>query len=418
MKKILLFILLFSITIFSNNINATDYNDKIIAIVNDKVILKSEIQNAIDYLSPEEITKEYSTLKENEVINKVLDKLIERNLLLQAASRFGIKISDIALENKISELARSRKMSVNDLRNAIISNGQDYTRYIEELREKMTIETLFVTQFYSRANVTEEEVENFIEREKINQFGNMDYDLLEFVIIDENKELKLNVLEQIYKDIKNIGFNETKNKFATINISVNNLGVVNQSKLPDLFIKALDNKLDDEYTDIITSSKGYHILKVVNTVNKSSTLINEYKVRHILLSPDIMTSDEEIRNKLISIRNEIKDLDDFILSAKKYSDDKVSGFKGGDLGYQRSNKLVSEFASVMEKIPLKKISDPFQTKFGWHILYVENVRTVDDTKTIVRNNIANAIRIDKATRDRDDWMAKLKDQAYIEIKEF
>ena len=324
MKKILLFILLFSITIFSNNVTAADYNDKIIAIVNDKVILKSEIQNAIDYLSPEEITKEYSTLNENEVIDKVLDKLIERNLLLQAASRFGIKISDIALENKISELARLRKMSVNDLRNAIISNGQDYTRYIEELREKMTIETLFVTQFYSRANVTEEEVENFIEREKINQFGNMDYDLLEFVIIDENKELKLNVLDQIYKDIKNIGFNETKNKFATINISVNNLGVVNQSKLPDLFIKALDNKLDDEYTDIITSSKGYHILKVVNTVNKSSTLINEYKVRHILLSPDIMTSDEEIRSKLISIRNEIKDLDDFILSAKKYSDDKVS----------------------------------------------------------------------------------------------
>ena len=137
-----------------------------------------------------------------------------------------------------------------------------------------------------------------------------------------------------------------------------------------------------------------------------------------MLSPDIMTSDEEIRSKLISIRNEIKDLDDFILSAKKYSDDKVSGFKGGDLGYQRTNKLVSEFASVMEKIPLKKISDPFQTKFGWHILYVENVRTVDDTKTIVRNNIANAIRIDKATRERDDWMAKLKDQAYIEIKEF
>ena len=343
MKKNLLPILLFSITIFSNDVRATDYNDKIIAIVNDKVILKSEIQNAIDYLSPQEITKEYSTLNEDEVINKVLGKLIERNLLLQAASRFGIKISDIALENKISELARSRKMSVNDLRNAIISNGQDYTRYIEELREKMTIETLFVTQFYSRTNVTEEEVENFIEREKINQFGNMDYDLLEFVIIDENKELKLNVLEQIYKDIKNIGFNETKNKFATINIRVNNLGVVNQSKLPDLFIKALDNKLDDEYTDIITSSKGYHILKVVSAFNKSSTLINEYKVRHILLSPDIMTSDEEIRNKLISIRNEIKNLDDFILSAKKYSDDKVSGFKGGDLGYQRTNKLVSNF---------------------------------------------------------------------------
>ena len=73
--------------------------------------------------------------------------------------------------------------------------------------------------------------------------------------------------------------------------------------------------------------------------------------------------------------------------AKKYSDDKVSGFKGGDLGYQRTNNLVPEFASVMEKIPLKKISDPFQSKFGWHILYVENIRSVDDTKSKVRNNL-------------------------------
>ena len=176
-------------TILPCGLHAADYNDKIIAIVNDKVILKSEIQDAIDYLSPEEITKEYSTLNDDEIINKVLKKLIEKNLLLQAASRFGIKISDIALENKISEIARSRKMSVNDLRNAVISSGQDYKRYIEELREKMTIETLFVTQFYSRTNVTEEEVENFIEREKINQSGDIDYDLLEFVIIDENKEL-------------------------------------------------------------------------------------------------------------------------------------------------------------------------------------------------------------------------------------
>ena len=405
-------------TILPCGLHAADYNDKIIAIVNDKVILKSEIQDAIDYLSPEEITKEYSTLNDDEIINKVLKKLIEKNLLLQAASRFGIKISDIALENKISEIARSRKMSVNDLRNAVISSGQDYKRYIEELREKMTIETLFVTQFYSRTNVTEEEVENFIEREKINQSGDIDYDLLEFVIIDENKELEENVLKQIYNDIKSIGFNETKNKFATINIKVNNLGLINQRKLPDLFIEALENKLDDEYTDIIASSKGYHVLRVVEIINKTSTLINEYKVRHILLAPDIMTSDEEIRNKLITIRNEIKNIDDFILSAKKYSDDKVSGFKGGDLGYQRKNKLVTEFATVMEKMPLKKISDPFKTKFGWHILYVENMRTVDDTKSIVRNNIANAIRVDKATRERDDWMAKLKDQAYIEIKDF
>ena len=104
--------------------------------------------------------------------------------------------------------------------------------------------------------------------------------------------------------------------------------------------------------------------------------------------------------------------------AKKYSDDKASGFKGGDLGYQRTSALVKEFADVMKKTPLKKISEPFQSRFGWHILYVENIRSVDDTKSKVRNNIAKMIRVNKAKVERDDWVAKLKDQAYIEIKEF
>ena len=67
---------------------------------------------------------------------------------------------------------------------------------------------------------------------------------------------------------------------------------------------------------------------------------------------------------------------------------------------------------------MKKISDPFQSKFGWHILYIENIRSVDDTNTIVRKNIAQRIRIDKAKNERDDWVAKLKDQAYIELKGF
>ena len=77
-----------------------------------------------------------------------------------------------------------------------------------------------------------------------------------------------------------------------------------------------------------------------------------------------------------------------------------------------------EFANKLETTPIKKISDPFQSQFGWHILYIENIRSIDDTNAIVRKNVAQRIRINKATRERDDWVAKLKDQAYIELKEF
>ena len=418
MNRILNFILIILLYSSPHLAMAKNYDDKIMAIVNDKVILKSEVQLALNYLSPAVIEKEYTGLNDEEIIQKVLIGLIEISLLIQAADRFGINISDIALENKLSEIARSQKMTINELRNNVIKQGQDYTDYIQDIKKQMTVETLFISQFYSRTNVTEEEVENFIERERVNQYGNFEYDLIEFVIFDEDKLLNPDDINNIYGNIKLEGFINTQNKYPNISIDIKTLGVVTHNKLPDIFIKAIHNIDNEEYTKVITSSKGYHILKILESKNKASSFVSEYKVSHILLKPDVMTSSDTVRERLITMRNEIKDLDDFKVFAKKYSADKASGFRGGDLGYIRLESVVPAFASKLQKTPVKKISDPFQSQFGWHILYIENIRSIDDTNKIIRKNIAKSIRINKAKRERDDWVAKLKDQAYIEIKEF
>ena len=418
MNKILNFILIVILYSSTHPVMAESYDDKIMAIVNDKVILKSEVQTAIDYLPSDIIAKEYINLNDQEIIKKVLGGLIETSLLIQAADRYGINISDIALENKLSEIARSQKMTINELRNNIIKEGQDYTNYIQDIKNQMTVETLFISQFYSRMNVTEEEIENFIERERVNQYGNFEYDLIEFVILDEDKLLEPDDINNIYSNIILKGFINTQSKYSNISIEVKTLGLVTHDKLPNIFIKAIHDASNEEYTKVITSSKGYHVLKILESKNKASSFVNEYKVSHILLKPDVMTSSETIREKLIEMRNEIKDQEDFKVFAKKYSDDKASGFRGGDLGYVRPKSLVPAFASKLKTTPIKKISDPFQSRFGWHILYIENIRSIDDTNTIVRKNIAQRIRIDKATHERNDWVAKLKDQAYIELKEF
>ena len=418
LQKFTYFIILLVVLFLPDIVYSKEYADKIIAIVNDKVILKSEVQESINNLSSDVIKTEFSRLTEKEVINKVIDKLINDNLLLQAAGRFGISISDIALEKEVNNIAKEQNISITQLRNNIIQSGQDYTKFIENLRNKMTIEALFVTQFYSRTNVTEEEVENFLEREQINDTGNVEYDLREFVVNDEKKEINKDLINRIYLSVTDNGFNLTKKMFEDINISINVLGISKTNTLPDIFVAALKNKILEEYTDVIESSKGYHILEINNIVNKSSAFVNEYKVRHILLTTDVMTTDAETQQKLNELRNQISDIDSFINFAKKYSQDKGSGYKGGDIGWVRMKSVVPEFGKVMTKTPTKKISDPFKSRFGWHILYIENIRSVDDTKTIIRKNVANRIRMQKAEREREDWMAKLKDQAFIELKEF
>ncbi len=408
-----LFLLLISLPFITHA-----YDDRIIVVVNDSVILKSEVQHAINNLTQEEITKEYSTLSEREIIDKVIEKLIERKLILQAAERYDINISDIALENKVQEIANKQNVTTNELRNLIISNGLDYQTYIKKLRDEMTMDALFVSQFYSRANVTEEEVDNFMTREKINEQGNIQYEILEFVINDEEKKIDRDSIDKIYSYVTKTDFTKTKEKYNQHDIKIRNLGVVNTDNLPSLYTNALKNINPGEYTEVIRSSKGYHILKVLSAKNQSIAYIDEYKVRHILIKPDPMTSDREVKEKLFELRNKISNVEEFADSAKKHSADLASAYNGGDLNWQRSKNLVAEFSSVMENTPINTISDPFSTQFGWHILYVENKRTVDDARSIIRNNVANTIRANKAKREKDNWKAKLKDQAFIEIKEF
>ena len=394
------------------------YDDRIIVIVNDKVILKSEVQDTINYLTQEEITKEYSTLSEREIIDKVIEKMIDKTLILQAAERYDIKISDIALENQLQEIASRQNLTVNELRNLIINSGLNYQRYIQDLRDEMTVDALFVSQFYSRANVTEEEVDNFIRRENINEQGNIQYEILEFVIVDEDKTIEKDYIDNIYSYAIKTNFTEAKEKFSEYDIKITDLGTVDINNLPQLYVNALEGVNSNEYTDVVSSSKGYHILKVLSAKNQNMVYIDEYKVRHILMKPDPMTSDREVKEKLFELRNKISNVDEFAENAKKYSVDLVSAYNGGDLNWQRSKNLVPEFASIMEKTPINTISDPFSTQFGWHILFVENKRTVDDAQSIIRTNVANTIRANKAKQEKDNWKAKLKDQAFIEIKEF
>ncbi len=395
-----------------------EYKDRIIAVVNDKVILQSEVQDAIDNLTQDEITKEFSTLNERDIIKKVVDKLVNESLLVQAADRFGISISDIALEKNILDLAAKENLTINEFRDKIIKSGIKYDVFVSKIRDKMTVEALFISQFYTRMNVTEEEVDNFIKRENIDEYGQLEFDLIELVIEDEEKIIENKVIEEIYDFSRENTFLNARDKFRNFNISVRNIGVVKKDELPNLFVEALLDKKDGEITDIIKSSRGYHILKIVSVSNKASTMIDEYKVRHILIKPNPMKSDKDIKNQLFEMRNTIKNIDDFSDFAKKYSEDNASAIRGGDLNWQRAKNLVPEFSDVMEKTPIGTISDPFVSQFGWHILFLENKRTVDDARSIIRNNVAQAIRVNKAKREKDDWMAKLKDQAYINIKEF
>ncbi|MBS83233.1 MAG: hypothetical protein CMD65_03765 [Gammaproteobacteria bacterium] len=411
-------LLIFLVNIFTANIvHAAEIQDRVVAVVNDGVILESELIEEVENISRGPKINEYYNLNDEQVIKKVLDKLILNNLLIQATKRFGINISDIALERGLRQIAQNENVPLPKLREIISSRGVDYSKYIEIIRNKMAVDELFRTQFYSRVYVTSGEIDNYIKNQMADFDKQIKYNLTEFVIVDENKKLNQKIVDDIYLELEKRKFNDIKDANKDINIEINELGENTIDVLPDLFVQALKKISKGKLSEIIVSPRGYHILKLNNVSNESQVFVTEYKVRHILMVTDVMTSEEIIKNKLLKIKNESKNIDDFILKAKQFSADKASGFKGGDIGWVRKESVVPEFSTVMIKTPMNKISEPFKTQYGWHILFTENVRTIDDTNTRLRKRAELAVKRIKADRQKNEWIAKLKDQAYIEIKD-
>ena len=417
-SQLLLFF--FIILIFSSAMaqSAEIKKDEIIAVVNDRVILRSDVEEEIKKIETTVLVKDFADLTEREILDKILEKMILDNLLIQATERFGINISDIAVENSLKQIAQKESVSLTQLRNNIINSGKNYQEYVEELRTKIAVDELFRTQFYSRIRVSDDEIENFLKNEKLPGTVESEYDISELVILDESKTTDKFKIDELFSDLTTLDFEEVKNKYTNFNIKINHHGKTKENELPDIFVRALKGLNANSYTKVIESGIGYHILKLNNLESGGQIFVNEYKVYHILLRPDVMTAEKEIQEKLFKLRDEIKGLDEFINFAKRYSEDKASGVKGGDLGWVRVSSLVKEFSDVMMKTPVKKISDPFKSRFGWHILYLENIRSIDDTDTRMKKNAAHQIRIIKAQREREDWIAKLREQAYIEIKDF
>lgn len=400
-------ILLFLILTISNQ--SFSYEDKIIAIVNDSVVLQSQLTEELKSINLENINKlQFAKLKKD-----ILDKLIEESLLEQAANRLGINISDIDLMNTVKEIAQSQGLTVLQLKDTVESKNIDYIKYLDNLRRKVQIQELFRTQFTSRAFISEEELESYFRKNSQIKEVNIELNLTEFLIEDENKIIDISKINIILNSLKENGYNDTQKRYPNYKIIVNNMENVLLKNLPDIYqsnLKVLDSK---KFSKSFRTGRGHVQLRV----DSDEFLIEEYKVSHILMKTNPMEDSNNIKNKFYEIKNQAEKNNDFASYARKYSLDKASAIKGGSLGWIEKKLVVPEFGSVMANLEIGKISGPFKTQYGWHILYLEDKRIKNITDNIIRNNAINILKERKVLVAKKEWLTKLKDQAYIEIVE-
>jgi peptidyl-prolyl cis-trans isomerase SurA len=406
MNKIKILIILATLSSF----NITHgLEDKIVAIVNDNVVLKSELNSKLATINLQGVSR----LEVVKLKREVLDQLIEESLLVQAANRLGINISDIDIQNRIRLIAQNQNLTVLQLKEAIEAQSIDYIEYLDNLRKRIQIEELYRTQFTSRAYVSEEEVRSYLKNNN-NLKGTDNYmSVIEYLIEDENNELdsaKVNILVQ---NIKVNGLEDTRSRYPNLKINVTDINDVLFESLPDIYQNNLKILDQNSYTKLFKTGKGYTFLKVIN----SSMLSEEYKVSHILMRTNPMENLKSLKEKFYKIKSDAMEENNFSDQAQKYSLDKASAINGGSLGWISKQLVVPEFRKIMIDIDVGEISEPFKTQFGWHILYLEDKRIKNIANDIVKQQVISILKERKVEVAKKEWLSKLKDQAYIKIIE-
>jgi len=383
--------------------------DKVIAIVNDDVVLKSELNSQLSSIDVQGMSR----LQSAKLKKDIMDQLIEESLLEQAANRLGIFISDIDLQNQIKAIAKNQNLTVLQLKEAIELQNIDYTRYLKNLRKKIQIQELFRIQFTSRAYISEEEIQSYLKNNDVTKSANDQISIREYLIEDDKDELDFSKVNILYNNIKLNGIEDTKKRYPNLKINITDLNENLYTNLPDIYQNNLKVLNHNNYSELFKTGKGYVFLEVIS----GSMFSEEYKVSHILMRTNPMENLKSLKNKFDDIKRNAMEQNNFSEYAQRYSEDKASAINGGSLGWIEKQLVVPEFRNIMVNINIGDISEPFKTQYGWHILYLEDKRIKNISDNVLKNQAMSILRERKVSVAKREWLAKLKDQAYIEIIE-
>jgi peptidyl-prolyl cis-trans isomerase SurA len=396
--------------------------DQIVVIVNEDVILLSELRQTLDIVKKRIRSQNIQPPSEKELIEQVLEHMIVEKLQLAHARRSGMVIDDLTLNAALRNIAAEQKLSLEQLRQRLENEGIDYLEYREDLRKQIILERYSSAVVNSAVVVSEQEIDDFL----ANMQGRNDsiqYQVshIQIAIPEAARPEDIQAAEKRAEDLyrklqagENFAQLAVAHSDARDALQGGDLGWNRLSELPGAFTKPLTTLKPGEYTRPVRSPRGFHILKLHDTKGVKRHVIQQVRARHILMKPNALTSDDQVRGKIADLRKQIEGGADFAKLAAQYSEDPGSKDKGGDLGWNEPKVFTPQFAKVVSSLPAGRISEPFKSEYGWHIVQVQEWRDYDNTSEYQREQAYRAIFRRKAAIEEEMWMRRLRNEAYID----
>ena len=412
---------------FADELSETgEFLDGVAAIVNEGVVLKSQLAEQIEVISARAIEQNMQLPPPEVLEEQILERLILTEIQLQRAYRIGLEISDEQLNQSIAAIAQQSGVPFEEMPRLLASDGINYAEFRRSLREEITVDQLRRIEVGQSILVSEREIEQCIANMEGNVVANSAYEISHILLTMSETASSEEVAEtealanQIYAQIQNgADFRQMAAQYSAgpTALEGGSLGWLDGAQVPTLFTDVLQDMGAGDVAEPIRAASSFHIVKVDDlrsAIERSE--VNQAKVRHILIMPDEIIDDATAKQRLEEALEAIRGGEDFGEQAKLLSDDPGSANLGGDLGWAGPGTYAAEFEQTIADSEIGEISEPFRTQFGWHILEVLERRVYDNTEDLKIRNCDSRIRNDKMEEESMLWMQRLRDEAFVQSR--
>ena len=396
--------------------------DRIVAIVDQEVITEKELEEKLITVINTLKNQKVDLPPENTLKKQVIERMIINSLQIQLASETGIKVSDNQIDKTIDRIAEKNKLNITDFKKMIEKDGTPFYKFKESIKNEITISQLKEREIDSKILITDGEIDNYLSAQKNESSEEFEVAHILIKIPEDASPEKLekikNKAEDAAKSIQNgKSFSQVSATFSDASNALEGglMGIKKSNELPTLFLDAL-KKLDvGKISPILRSPSGFHILKLISRKGGETNLIvDQSHVRHILIKFSEINPENEIKKRLLALKERIENGTKFEELARQYSED-PSASNGGDLGWINPGDTVPEFEKTISALKINEVSDPIKTPFGFHLIQVLERRSQDISKDAARIKARQEIKMRKSEEAYESWIQELRDKSFVEI---
>lgn len=418
------FLILLAVSLVAGT--GSDVIDRIAAVVNEDIILLSEVEEKLFILQAQGQLENVDSTQVAEIRREILDRLIEEKLVVHRARSRGIEIDREQVLTRVDEAlkkVRDRFPSLEAFRRALADEGITETmlrdRYVTDIEQEMLGQRIVGQEVRSKVQITSDDVRKHYEQnrgelpvkpEEIHLAHIVSYPVSEAM---EQKAKKR--MEAVRERIVDGASFEDMAREASDDPTASSGGMLGWFSPGDLdpdFEAAVDSLEVGELSDPVRTRFGYHLVELLGREGA------RFEVRHILAMVDPGPEDvERARKKTEQALERLQGGEAFGVVAREMSEDEISRDQGGDLGWTPVQYLLPDVAALLDTLAVGDVSPVVESDRGFHVFKILDRRAggAYDYEEI-KDQLRTYLEQKKLEEVYDEWLASVRDSAYVEIK--